>query len=83
VFDVAGAAVDLRERYYFLRCERFEVSTANHTEEELQIVEALRWWHPSEIMNSKDWFAPRDLGRYVAELIERGVPLAGPIELEG
>jgi len=83
VFDVAGTGVYLRERYYFLRCERFEVSTANHTEEELRIVEEHRWWHPSEIMASKDWFAPRELGRYVMELIERGPPLEGPIELEG
>jgi 8-oxo-dGTP pyrophosphatase MutT (NUDIX family) len=81
VFDVAGTPVDLRERYYLLRCERFEVSAANHTEEERRIVEEHRWWHATEIEDSKDWFAPRDLGRHLLELIERGAP-ESPIDLE-
>lgn len=74
VFPVEGRTIELRERYYLLRCDRFEVSAANHTEEERRIVLDHRWWHPSEILASKDWFAPRDLGLHVQELIERGAP---------
>lgn len=69
------------EQFWFVRCERFEVSTAGHTEVELATMTAHHWWTRDELAATTEEIWPRDLlailDRVTAEdVAAAGAPLA-------
>ena len=51
------------EQFWLVRCSRFEVSTAGHTEVELATMTAHHWWTRDELEVTTEEIWPRDLLR--------------------
>jgi len=78
-FSLGGAVMRQEERYYLVRCERFEPVPAALDEGEDVFIEDQRWWTAEEIRASDDWFAPRRMAELVAELAAGRLP-SSPID---
>lgn len=64
------------ERFWFVRCAPFEVSTAGHTEEELAKMTVHRWWTRAELEVTAEEVWPRALLR-IWDAVEPGDTAAG------
>lgn len=65
-----------RERFFLVRTPQFDVKPA-FTKEDLAAegLTGARWWTLAEIRESRiERFAPRRLGRFLAELLKNGPP---------
>lgn len=51
------------EQFWLVRCSRFDVSTAGHTEVELATMTAHHWWSRAELEATTEEVWPRDLLR--------------------
>jgi len=69
-----------RERFFLVRAEPFEVSTAGHLDYEVEALAEHRWWSAAEIAASQETFAPRRLGALLGELLQNGPP-AAPVDV--
>jgi 8-oxo-dGTP pyrophosphatase MutT (NUDIX family) len=77
-----GRAIRQRERFHLLRVEAHEVDRAGNDEQELQVIEEIRWWTRAEIAASQDDFAPRRLAVLLEALLD-GVLPAEPLDVGG
>lgn len=73
-FAYGGATLVQEERYYLVRTERFVPRPAALEDGEEAFLEEQRWWTPTEIRASGDWFAPRRMAELVAELVAGNIP---------
>jgi 8-oxo-dGTP pyrophosphatase MutT (NUDIX family) len=75
VFEFRERLIDQQERYFLLRIEHVPAITYDNWEEqERNDLLEHRWWSAVEIEASDEVFAPRELGRLLAELLRDGVP---------
>jgi 8-oxo-dGTP pyrophosphatase MutT (NUDIX family) len=74
-FEFRGRLIDQREQYFLLRVSAApEITYENWEEQERNDLLEHRWWSAEEIEASDEVFAPRELGRLLAELLRDGVP---------
>jgi 8-oxo-dGTP pyrophosphatase MutT (NUDIX family) len=81
VFPWRAGPIDQRERFYVVRCESTEIVRDGWTSSEHENTSDVRWWNAEEIVESKEWFAPRDLGVLLPPILRREYP-AEPIVLD-
>ena len=63
------------ERFYIVRVDQFEPSSAEHTEVEAQVLMEFRWWSIEQIEAASDeQFAPRMLAQHLKALVDQGPP---------
>lgn len=62
------------ESYYLVRVAAFEVSIANHQEEERDFLTAYRWFSLEEIRTHGERFVPANFGDLLAPLLAGVVP---------
>ncbi|MHC4777580.1 MAG: NUDIX hydrolase [Planctomycetota bacterium] len=74
-FDWGDRRITQNETYHLVRSDRFTpLSTGNPDPVEASAFREFRWWTAAEIAGSNDLFAPRQLARFLARLIEFGPP---------
>jgi 8-oxo-dGTP pyrophosphatase MutT (NUDIX family) len=69
--------LEQRECFFFVPCERFEPRFDTAPDGAFR---EYRWWSADAIAGSSDLFAPRCLGRLLAEIRSGGIP-ARPIDV--
>ena len=74
VFDIGEIRLDQRERYFLVRIDTHEVSTANFEEHEVTFHIAHRWWSLAEMAETTERLVPRDFARLLAPLLAGDVP---------
>lgn len=73
-FSHGGRTIAQEERYYLVRCDRFDPQPAALDVGEELFLGEQRWWTPEEIRASGDWFAPRRVAELVADLLSGRIP---------
>jgi 8-oxo-dGTP pyrophosphatase MutT (NUDIX family) len=68
-------AIRQRERFHLLRVEAHEVDRAGNDEQELEVIEEIRWWTLDEITGSEEEFAPRRLALFLPALLDGELPV--------
>lgn len=61
VHGYSDQVLEQEEHFFVLRTERYEVSTAGHTEEELLKLQSHRWWPLAELSGTDAWIWPANL----------------------
>lgn len=74
VFDLGHMRIDQRERYYVVRVEAPELTRDGWTELERRDLVDVRWWRPTEIAASDEWFTPRGLAVLLPPIIAGDYP---------
>lgn len=73
--------IEQHELYYLLRVPHFVPhGTNNPAQNEVELIEDMRWWPLAEIQASDEIFVPRKLGLHLAQLLHQPLP-AEPIEV--
>ncbi len=73
-FELDGERVIQHERYFWVPSARFKPPRTMPDATERRWFGGFRWWHCDEISVSTDLFAPRELGRRLADLMDGGPP---------
>jgi 8-oxo-dGTP pyrophosphatase MutT (NUDIX family) len=74
-FLLSGEQYDQREEYYLVRTHRFEADgRMNPALHEAELVKGFRWWSLAAIQASDEIFVPRQLGKYLEQLLCQGCP---------
>lgn len=79
-FDFEGETLTQHELFHWVACDWFVPPEAMPNARENQYFGGFKWWTASELLESKDIFAPRQLAKYFDELIKLGIP-DGPIDV--
>lgn len=80
-FRFRGVSYQQEEFFYLAHCEQFDPDhSENPAEIEQEIFDRFRWWSLREIAASSEVFAPGDLARHLARLLNHEVP-ATPIQV--
>lgn len=66
VHGYSDQVLEQTEDFFVVRTDRFEVSEANHTPEELLTLKGSRWWSLAELATTTEWIWPH----YLLELVE-------------
>jgi len=66
--------LDFHERFYVVRVQETEISTANVTDEEKIVLTAHRWWSHDELLATDEVLAPRALARLVGPILAGAIP---------
>jgi 8-oxo-dGTP pyrophosphatase MutT (NUDIX family) len=69
-----------RERFFLVRVGAHEPDRAGNDEQELRVIEEIRWWPVAEIAMSSDAFSPGGLAELLQPLLEGRHP-AQPLEI--
>jgi hypothetical protein len=72
--------VQLHERFFLVRVPNASVSLANMLAYEQKTHRAYHWWTQAELAQSREWFVPPALPRFLAPLLDGDIPLA-PVHL--
>ena len=78
VFRFSQREMESRERYFLVRVESHDVSTANFEEHEVAFHVAHRWWSLAEMRESSERFIPRAFADLLEPILAGDVP-AEPI----
>ena len=70
-----------RERFFLVNVDAHEPDRAANDEQELRVIEEIRWWSMAEIAASSEAFSPGRLAELLAPLLAGLMP-AGPLEIE-
>lgn len=62
------------ERYFLGRAESTEISVAEWTELEIQVISQYRWWSVEEMLASEDTFVPRRLAELLPPILRGEIP---------
>lgn len=76
-----GRDILQRERFHLVRVESHQPDRSGNDEQELRVIEEVRWWSLEEMARSGEVFSPGRLIELVAPLLEGRLP-AQPLELE-
>lgn len=69
-FPWLGKTYRQHERFFLVRVDGHDVDCAAHTEDEQQVLTEHRWWSAESITQASDeYFAPRQLGTRLDELL--------------
>lgn len=66
VHGYSDQVLEQAEDFYVVRAPRFEVSDANHTEDEQLTLKGSRWWSLDELRTTSEWIWPS----YLLELVD-------------
>lgn len=80
VLIVEGEPRRLVEHYYLATALHEDLVDHHWTDLERQVVKAMRWWAPREIMDSAETIFPEGLGELLLDLLRDGPP-ATPLVL--
>lgn len=70
----ANQDIEQSEKYYLIKVDKFEPKpTLALNEHEQEAFEGFKWWSPSELLKSKEVFAPRTLPQLLSDLIHKGL----------
>ena len=80
-FAVGAAVFEQREILYLIQARRYQPRFLGMPgDKERDWLREFRWWRAAEIIDSSEIFAPRQVGKLLADLLHHGVP-ATPLEL--
>jgi 8-oxo-dGTP pyrophosphatase MutT (NUDIX family) len=74
VLQWGGRRIRQRERFYLLRVGRHSVDRSANDEQELRVIEEIRWWSLAEIEASAEAFSPRGIPLYLKPLLAGEIP---------
>jgi 8-oxo-dGTP pyrophosphatase MutT (NUDIX family) len=63
-----------RERFYLVRVTEHAVDRSANDEQELQVIEEIRWWSLAEIETSAEDFSPRAMATFLKPLLAGMIP---------
>ncbi|MGJ3508780.1 NUDIX hydrolase [Enemella sp. A6] len=66
VHGYSDQVTEQQEVFYLLRTDRYEISTAGHTEEEQLKFQSHRWWPIAELADTDAWIWPDNLLEIIA-----------------
>ena len=69
LFRFQGTWLDEDERFFVVRCERFEPGRDGFEDHEHEFMVEHRWWSVDEITVSTDYFAPRRLAELLPDVL--------------
>lgn len=80
VHGYSDQVLEQEEFFFVLRTDRYEVSTAGHTESELITLQSHRWWPLEELTTTDAWIWPENIPQILAtdpsETLELGRTVA-------
>jgi 8-oxo-dGTP pyrophosphatase MutT (NUDIX family) len=80
-FSVGPAVFEQRESFYLIQTRRYAPRfMGTPGDKERDWLREFRWWRAEEIIDSREVFAPRQIGDLLADLLDHGVPTT-PLEL--
>jgi len=80
ILSGATGRVQLHERFFLVSVPNASVSFANITAYQQKTHRAYHWWTQAELEQSREWFVPPTLPRFLAPLLDGDIPLA-PVQL--
>ena len=78
---VEARMIHLKQRYYFVRSERFDASPTELSEQEMEWVREYRWWSLRDLQVEQPNVEPERIATGIQELINHGLP-AIPLEID-
>ena len=74
-FQWNGQNYEQSELFYVVRTKKFNPTPVDYLHEtELVGLRQARWWKIEDVGNSNEVFSPRNLHRYLVQLISNGIP---------
>jgi 8-oxo-dGTP pyrophosphatase MutT (NUDIX family) len=80
VLEWNGRPIRQRERHFLVRVAAHEVDRSGNDEQELRVLEDMRWWSLPELQTAADVFAPRRIAFFAEPLLAGQIP-AKPVDV--
>jgi len=80
VLSGSTGRVQLHERFFLVSVPNASVSLANMLAYEQKTHRAYHWWTQAELAQSREWFVPPALPRFLAPLLDGDIP-SSPVHL--
>ena len=74
-FEWEGRHLNQKEAFYLIKVKKFNPVDSNMVEgPETRAFKKFKWWNLTELQQSSEIFAPRELGEHLNNLINNGTP---------